>query len=341
MKTRKPFVLVSSLLALVTVGGGLLVWSLPTLRADQQQSGKSPRSLLQIATRPPQVLFSTVEQGRSSGDSTEDYRRFVTTQIGLIKSQLVVNAALQDSGVSQLPSIKDRTDPIAWLKQNLEVTNLKDSEILQISLASGSGASGADQAAIINAVVAAYLNEVVNVDVRKRADRHNRLKEYKKKQQDILRERREVLRKLSSSVGRGGPLAGLERDVLPRLYQDLRTQQVKFRLERAETETLLARRKGIAGAATDQVRGKEIAQLEDRLAVLIASQKVLDEELERLIQEMHVAADRGLDQEDMKDGIAQMEEVTRKIGAEVEALNAELAAPSRIRILEQAVPPSP
>jgi polysaccharide biosynthesis transport protein len=246
MKTRKPFVPVSAFLALVAVGGGLLVWSLPTLRADQQ-SGKSPRALLQIATRPPQVLFSTFEQGRSSGDSIEDYRRYVTTQIGLIKSQPVLNAAQQDSGVSQLPSIKDRTDRIAWLKQNLEVTNLKDTEILQISLASGSGASGSDQAAIINAVVRAYMNEVANVDISNRADRHKQLKEVNKKYEVMLRERRAVLRKLSSSVGRGGPLQGLARDVLPRLYRDLRTQQVKLRLERAETETLLARRKGIAG----------------------------------------------------------------------------------------------
>jgi hypothetical protein len=54
---------------------------------------------------------------------------------------------------------------------------------------------------------------------------------------------------------------------------------------------------------------------------------------------MRAAADRDLDV--TKDEIAQLEDVSRKVGAEVEALNVELAAPARIRIIENAVPPSP
>src|SRR5207245_88924 len=125
-------------------------------------------------------------QDRSRGDGIEDYLRFLQTQSAWIRSRLVLNAALHQREVSQLPSIKNRTDPIAWLQQNLEVINLKDTEFLQISLAAGSGSSGKDQAAIINAVVRAYMEEVANVDIKRRADRHAMLKKLKQKYAEIL-----------------------------------------------------------------------------------------------------------------------------------------------------------
>ncbi len=125
------------------------------------------------------------------------------------------------------------------------------------------------------------------------------------------------------------------------LYHDFRIQQVKVRIERAGAETLLARRKGDPGAATDPVR-KEITQIEDRLAVLSAGQKVLDEELEGLKGVdlgIHGAAVQVLDLAAIKEDIAQMEDAARKVGAEVEALTVELSAPARIRLIDLAEVP--
>ena len=128
--------------------------------------------------------------------------------------------------------------------------------------------------------------------------------------------------------------------MLPRLYHDLRTRRVQLRLEQSEAETLLARRKKAEGATTDPSR-QEIARLEDRLAVLIAGQKVIDEELERLTQEMRGTVGRELDLAAAKEDIAQMEDASRKIAAEVEALSVELEAPPRIRTIDDAVAPRP
>jgi hypothetical protein len=90
---------------------------------------------------------------------------------------------------------------------------------------------------------------------------------------------------------------------------------------------------------------KEIAQLEDRLAVLISQEKVLDEELERMT--LHLRRDdlssvrNTLDLDALKDEIAQVEDKARLVAQEVEALSIELRAPSRIRLVEQAVVPIP
>ena len=92
-------------------------------------------------------------------------------------------------------------------------------------------------------------------------------------------------------------------------------------------------------AAQDDATRKEIAAIEDRLAVLDARQRVLDEELERSAHEMHAAAVQELDLKGLKDDIERMEDIARKISAEVEALNVELVAPPRIRLIDGAAPP--
>src|SRR5262249_10200736 len=152
----------------------------------------------------------------------------------------------------------------AWLLQSLEVTKPKDTETLQISMVPGSGLSGTDQAAVINAVTKAYVDEVVNKDARQRVDRHTRLKELGVKYTNLLQEKQETKRKPAETVGGGRPISDREKDALHRLHYDLRTRRVQLRLERSEVETLLARRKNADGATTVPAR-KEIAQLEDRL----------------------------------------------------------------------------
>ncbi len=160
MTNRMPYVLASFFLALIAVGAGLLAGNRPRLMAAQE-SGKSPRALLLFAAHPPRMLFATAEDRVGDRD---DYPRYLKTQETLIRSRLVLDAALRQQEVSRLPAIKNRTDPITWLQQNMEVTNPNDSQILQISMTPGAGESGADQAAIINAVVQAYMDVVVNAD---------------------------------------------------------------------------------------------------------------------------------------------------------------------------------
>jgi len=352
MSIRKPIAFF--VLALIAATAGLLVVNRPALGADVEPA-TSPRSLLLIAIDPPRLLpaagnlrdndpFTPLYAKYlgllpATGDHRDDGKRELETQCVLIKSRLVVSAALRQPEISQLPAIKNQPDPIAWLQQILDVINLKDTEVLQVSLSPRSGASGKDQAAIINAVVNAYMEEVVNVDLKRREDRLGKLKQIKQSYADILKERRETVRKLSSSLGRKKPLTGPEENSLLRRRDNLLAQRLKLRLDRAEAETVLARRKKAAGAETDP-RRKEIAQLEDRLAVLTAHEKVLQEELEHVSRErQNAAAVQGLDLEDLKEDIAQMQDVARKVGAEVEALNIELEAPPRVRVIEEAVPP--
>ena len=94
---------------------------------------------------------------------------------------------------------------------------------MEISL---TGNNPGELAGLVNAVKHAYMEEVVNVDTKKRADRHEMLKKLKKKYEDMLKERHETQRKLALTVRCGRPPDGgsyqqYSKDHLAALRRDL------------------------------------------------------------------------------------------------------------------------
>jgi hypothetical protein len=334
METRRQNAIVSCLLLFIAAASGLLLSTNLPVRGAGQESVTAPRALLHIASSP-------AKSGLADAAYHGDYKRHFETQCALIRSTVVLNKALLPREVSALASIKQQGDPIAWLQQNLETTNLKDSEVLQVSLGAHSGVSKQDQATIVNAVVKAYTEEVANQYTQQRSARLDNLARLKEQYGEMLKERRSNLRKLAESLGSDALLSGFDsgfdKKELARFYHSLRAQYLNLRLDRAKAETLLARRKQGEGDATEPVR-KEIARLEDRLAVLSAREKVLDDELRRVSHEMRGVTSQVLDRDALKDEISQMEDTFRKISAELEALRVELGGIPRVRIIEEAIP---
>jgi chromosome segregation ATPase len=156
---------------------------------------------------------------------------------------------------------------------------------------------------------------------------------------DIIKARRETLHSRLSEAGNDRAMTPSERETLTRLLHEIRAQQVTLRLQEAEGKTLLDRRKNSKSAADKAA--KEIAQIEDRLAVLSAQQETLEKERNRVISEIRSSATQTVEQREIEDEIAQLEDTAHKIGAELEALNIELSAPHRVRLLDQAEPSQP
>jgi polysaccharide biosynthesis transport protein len=150
---------------------------------------------LQVAAQTPKVLYKTVEAESLGGD---DYKRYQTTQLTLVKSQLALNAALEDKVVRKYRMVREQIDPIFWLQENLKVEFLSGSEVMEISL---TGDVPEELAGIVNAVKKAYIEEVVNVDLKRRMERFDKLKGLKDQYAGWLKERRDALRKLAETVG--------------------------------------------------------------------------------------------------------------------------------------------
>ena len=84
-------------------------------------------------------------------------RSYQNTQQALVMSQLVLNAALQESNVAAYRMVREQADPVAWLRDTLSVEFAAGSEVMEISL---SGSDPEELAGLVNAVKKAYMDEV-------------------------------------------------------------------------------------------------------------------------------------------------------------------------------------
>ena len=194
MLIRRPY-LFAALATVAFVGlRGLWTGNLLPLKAGLATPG-TPKAKLRIASSQPRILYQS--HARNSADTEVEYQRFVKTQMELMRSRFVMNAALQHDGISRLPLLKSQADPIDWLVKNVEVNRLGDSELVEVSLPP-TGLPGKEQATVINAVVSAYIDEVVNKDRRRMLQRHDTLKKLSKTYSEMLKTRRDTIRKLGA-----------------------------------------------------------------------------------------------------------------------------------------------
>ncbi len=104
---------------------------------------------LQIKSEQPYVAFPD-----DKPIDRESSRKYVFTQIELLRSPLILGRALSQPEIAQLPELRRQRDPVNWLAtKGLLVTPKGDSELLEVAFA-GSDAEAA--AKLVDAVVNAY-----------------------------------------------------------------------------------------------------------------------------------------------------------------------------------------
>ncbi len=93
--------------------------------------------------------------------SPHEIEHFQETQLGLIKSQFVLQSALNRSDVAQTEAVrKEEPDPLTWLKDNLHVNFAGDNMQIRYD-----GEEDADEMKmIVQAVIEAYEADVLGVD---------------------------------------------------------------------------------------------------------------------------------------------------------------------------------
>lgn len=86
--------------------------------------------------------------------AVESFEPYLETQVQLVKSSNVLIAAASDPGVAALPRIRSSADAEQEIRKLLQVGIVPQSYLIRVAMASDSAAEGA---AIVNAVVTAYL----------------------------------------------------------------------------------------------------------------------------------------------------------------------------------------
>src|SRR5262249_49341180 len=125
-----------------------------------------------------------------------DFDTFRRTQATLVKSRLVLNAALKMPAVVQLPAIKRQPNPLAWLEKSLQVDFPNNGEILRIGL---TGPAPEELVPVVDAVAGAYLQQIDPGSPLQR--RLERLTQFHDNIKGTLAQRRHILAKLEAELG--------------------------------------------------------------------------------------------------------------------------------------------
>jgi len=160
--------------ALVGAGLAYLAWSLTPSKYESY-------ALLQVASTPSSIA--------GQGDPTRGRTEFVTylkTTAQLIKSEFVLNAALNDPKyhIGDTQTLKEQKDPIKYLDEKLVVSYSEGSEIIRISL---EGDRPDDVRLIVDAVKDAYYREVVEKELRSKTEFKLKVEIAKTKLEDLLK----------------------------------------------------------------------------------------------------------------------------------------------------------
>jgi succinoglycan biosynthesis transport protein ExoP len=368
----------------------------------------SAQAVLSVSATPPRLLFTTAEEWS---------RFYFQNQLALIRSRLVLNAALRQPDVAKLPRVRQQTDPVEWLSKQIQASF--EGDLFRISVR---GDNPKELAILANALTEAYFREVVDAERTERLDRFNKLKEIYTKYQDTLQDKRQRLRKLAETAGSADKdtLAyknqfaierhgATEREL--REYQsELRRVQIEARILEAgqppadsepaipsatidayvnqdsevkqlidqvdglnsrmvearrrnrslgdpifqklradleaATRKLAQRRVGVRPRIVTQLRAAgrgpqeaDLPVLRKRIEILKELIAVVGDEAKQLDEGTRSLNRTTLDLEASQDEIAQAELAAKRIGSEIEALNVELQAPPRIRLMEAAEAP--
>lgn len=188
----------------------------------------------------------------SEGRSAE-YDAYRKTQLQLLRSPVVLNAALRKPGISSLRMITEQDDPQAWLARTIEPVLQGDSEVMQLKFR---GAVAEETAKILNAITSCYLDDIVNKDRQDRLGRRDQLEKKFKENQTELRSRRETFNDLARTLGtRDSQEVATQRSLLMDQLGTARGRMVQAEndLERLEGEiAVYDLRKGEAAELADE-----------------------------------------------------------------------------------------
>ncbi len=207
-------------------------------------------SVLRIAAVPERILFATADQ------TDQNYGLYKNTQAQMLRSDFVLIDALRRAEGADLAMLRDEPDQVQWLSQNVSVSFPGDGELMHVRM---SGEHPDALAALVNAVVAAYMEEVVHVERDQRRARLDELDRVHSDKEVEMRRKMTDLRQLAEQLGTGdtGTLAIQQQYALQQFAQ-YRQELLRVDFERRRLTTqLLIRQSQIEQAADEAIEIQE------------------------------------------------------------------------------------
>ena len=244
MSKRKVFFRL--LVLCVVAGGAVAVWwtgfaarertaaaAAEATEAEPAAGAKryTATAYLSVAPRPSH-LMTTVEKF-----DLDEFDVFRNTQATLIRQRFVLMAALRNPKMKALPSVlreDARHNAVTWLTSILRVNLEKKTSVITVSAT----LPDADEAAtIVNAVVNAYFDEVVNRDEVKRRDRLDSLTQVAVQKEEEVRKLREDMKREMETMGTGDEeTIAMRRQMAANVYMEYLRELQTMRQERVRLQ---------------------------------------------------------------------------------------------------------
>ncbi len=131
--------------------------------------------------------------GGALNRNASEYDQFRKTQAALIKSPLVLRAALELPGIAELPVLREKREPQKYLEDEVAVVAPMDQELLQIKMR---GKDAQQLVKIVNAVKQSYLEHIVQADYYNKLRSRELIETSYKETMDQMQKKRELLDRL-------------------------------------------------------------------------------------------------------------------------------------------------
>ena len=153
--------------------------------------GYTASALIRVAMSQDSIVY------KKNRTNIQDFAVFKNTQLALIKSPHVLMAALRLPKIANLEIVKQEADPLSWLGKKLKVGYVNDSEIMRVSL---TAKEPKEVAELVNAVVDAYIEEVVEKKEQKRREMFAQLTQIYNSKENEVRSKRASLINLAEQL---------------------------------------------------------------------------------------------------------------------------------------------
>jgi beta-lactamase regulating signal transducer with metallopeptidase domain len=281
---------------------------------DVGQSVATVTAILQFSGWPDRIIG----QDEAAGGSAT-WKVIGNTQATLIRSNLVLQSALAAPEIAKLAIVKAQKSPIAWLQNQLSVGLYPDTNLLYVSMQTAS-TEAAQAAKLVDEIVDAYMNEVVNKGKQRRSLMRDALarsfenvnKELSRKMQDYY----DIAKEVGSAEAGGGQL--MQQIALRRL------DRVETELMRLEDELEKLRSGGEPEAQ------KLATYYEKRMSGLRKQQ-------EELLESLRASSDKSVDMTTRKSELEQLETIAAELSRNLEMMDVSLSTPEgAIQVIQRA-----
>ena len=262
---------------------------------------------------------------RSLGQDA-NWPTFRNTQIELIKSDLVLQAALRDPNVASLPLIRAEADPVSWLRRRLVVGFGSDSEIMAVQMYGTEGE--VDQLKqLVDAVVSAYLNEVASSQRQRMLDQRDAVAKALARLNDDLSRKSEAAHDLAIELGSAAHSG----------VGEVQLQISLKRLDRIETELMKLENEQLAAQLEVDDTGDASTAMKTKLKFYEQRIAQLRNRQDELEQQIRTSSETSVDLQQRLHQVEQLQRVADDMTVRLEAMDIERdGTPERIRLIQAA-----